>query len=140
MSDATALRASREAVIRRHMEAENALDFDAALATFAHPRYELIGLDQVHDGEQAVAEYFRQSREPFPDQRNEMIAMHHADDVVITEFWLMGTHLGELFGISPTGKEFRVQMCAVFMFEGEGLVCERVYFNPNQILAQLGLA
>jgi hypothetical protein len=28
-------------------------------------------------------------------------------------------------------------MCALFIFEGEGLVCERVYFNPGDILAQL---
>lgn len=136
----TDLRATREQIIRRHMQAENDLDFDAALATFTRPRYELIGLDQVHDGANEVAEYFRASRVPFPDQHNELIALHHADDAVITEFWLMGTHLGPLFGIEPTGKTFRVRMCAVFEFEGDGLVNEVVYFNPNAILAQLGLA
>jgi steroid delta-isomerase-like uncharacterized protein len=136
----TELRAEREAIIRRHMQAETDLDFDTALATFTRPRYELIGLDQVHDGPEAVAEYFRSSRVPFPDQRNELIALHHADDAVIAEFWLLGTHLGPLLGIEPTGKTFRVRMCAVFEFEGPGLVNEIVYFNPNAILAQLGVA
>jgi predicted ester cyclase len=119
------------------MEAENRLDFEFALGTFTHPRYELIGLDRVYDGADEVATYFRESRVPFPDQRNELIALHHADDAVITEFWLMGTHTGPLGGLEPSGRSFRVRMCALFIFEGEGLVCERVYFNPGDILAQL---
>jgi len=129
--------ATREQLVREHMEAENRLDFDFALRTFTHPRYELIGLDRVYDGTEAVAEYFRESRIPFPDQHNELIALHHADDAVITEFWLMGTHNGPLGGLEPTGRTFRVRMCALFIFEGEGLVCERVYFNPGDIRAQL---
>ena len=30
-------------------------------------------------------------------------------------------------------------MRAFFVFDGEGIVCERVYFDPATILAQLGL-
>ena len=30
--------------------------------------------------------YFRESRNAFPDQRNELIAFHHVEDAVITEF------------------------------------------------------
>lgn len=131
------LRAHREALVVEHMDAENRLDFDAAFNTFARPRYDLVGTGQVFEGPDAVMEYFRRSRLPFPDQHNEIIAMHHADDAVIVEFWLMGTHLGPLNGIEPTGRTFRVQMAAFFMFEGEGLVNERVYFNPAQIAEQL---
>jgi len=36
--DLEAIRAAREEIVRRHMEAENALDFETALGTFAHPR------------------------------------------------------------------------------------------------------
>ncbi|MEO7398911.1 MAG: ester cyclase [Ilumatobacteraceae bacterium] len=131
------LRDQREAIVREHMEAENRLDFAGALATFARPRYELIGTGQVYDGPEEVTEYFRRSRTPFPDQHNEIIAMHHADDAVITEFWLMGTHLGRFLGVEATGRTFRVQMAAFFLFEDAGLVNERVYFNPKQIADQL---
>jgi steroid delta-isomerase-like uncharacterized protein len=127
----------RDAIVREHMDAENRLDFDAALATFTHPRYELVGLGHVYDGPDEVREYFRRSRLPFPDQHNEVIALHHADRAVISEFWLMGTHLGPLGDFEPTGRTFRVRMCAVFEFDGDGLVCERVYFNPTDILDQL---
>jgi predicted ester cyclase len=131
------LRGRREQIVRDHMDAENRLDFDAALASFARPRYELIGLDTVFDGAGEVAEYFRRSREPFPDQHNELIALHHADDAVVVELWLMGTHLGPLGDLAPTGRKFRVRVAAVFVFEGADLVCERVYFNPGTIRAQL---
>lgn len=131
------LREKREAVVRAHMQAENRLDFDAALATFGHPRYELIATGEVFDGPEAVAAYFKASRTRFPDQANELIAMHHADDAVITEFWLTGTHKGELRGMPPTGKRFRARMCAFFLFEEDRLVCERVYFDTATILRQL---
>jgi len=137
MKDLQALREDREATVRRHMEAENILDFDEVMDTFTHPRYELIGNDQVYDGDEAVREYFRLSRTPFPDQRNELIAIHHADDAVITEFWLMGTHLGNLGKLAPTGKTFKCRMTAFFIFEGRDLVCERVYFDSATIRRQL---
>jgi steroid delta-isomerase-like uncharacterized protein len=130
-------RAHREAVVRRHMEAENVHDFDAVIDTFAHPRYELIATGQVHDGEEAVRAYFRETRGAFPDQRNEPIAMHHADDGVVVEFWLLGTHRGPLMGVAPTGKAFRCRMVALFLFDGPKIACERVYFDAATILRQL---
>ena len=68
---------------------------------------------QVHDGEAQVREYFRETRTAFPDQRNELISLRHADDAVIAEFWLLGTHRGPLKGIPATGKAFRVRMTAL---------------------------
>jgi len=131
------LRVRREAIVRRHMEGENVLDFDAVIATFAHPRYEIIATGEVHDGEAAVREYFRTSRTAFPDQRNELISLRHADDAVVVEFWLLGTHRGPLAGIEPTGRAFRCRMTALYLFDGAGLVCERVYFDTATILRQL---
>ena len=131
------LRKVREAKVRRHMEAENVHDFDAVIETFDRPRYELIGTDRVHDGEAAVREYFKETRTAFPDQRNELIALHHADDAVIAEFWLLGTHEGPLGALAPTGRSFKCRMTAFFLFEGEALVCERVYFDSGKILRQL---
>jgi steroid delta-isomerase-like uncharacterized protein len=133
------LQQHREAVVREHMASENRHDFDATIATFAHPRYELVGTDQVHDGEEAVRAYFAASRTAFPDQRNELVSLRHTDDAVVVELDLLGTHLGPLAGAEPTGREFRVRMLALFIFEGEGLVCERVYFDSGSILRQIGL-
>jgi predicted ester cyclase len=137
MPDDAKLRAHREAIVRRHMDAENVLDFDAVIDTFTHPRYEIIATGAVYDGEAEVRDYFRTSRTAFPDQRNELIAMHHSDDSVIVEFHLLGTHKGPLAGIEPTGRPFKCQMTAIYVFDGPGLVCERVYFDTATILRQL---
>jgi steroid delta-isomerase-like uncharacterized protein len=134
------LRARREAIVREHMESENAYDFDTTIATFGHPRYELVATGDVYDGEDAVRAYFAESRRAFPDQRNELVALHHADDAVIVEFDVLGTHLGPLRALPPTGRAFRCRMSAHFIFDGDQLVCERVYFDAATILRQLGIA
>ena len=131
------VRREREATVRRHMESENVHDFDVTMGTFRHPRYEIIPTGAVHDGEEAVRAYFKETRTAFPDQRNELISLRHADDAVVVEFWLLGTHRGPLAGIAPTGRTFRTRMTAFFLFEGTGLVCERVYFDTGTMLRQL---
>ena len=135
-----ALRRKREATVREHMESENRHEFDVTMNTFHHPRYELIATGEVHDGEAEVAQYFQDTRKAFPDQRNELIALHHADDAVIAEFDLKGTHEGPLGGLPPTGRSFTCRMVALFLFEEDRLVGERVYFDTATILRQLGIA
>jgi steroid delta-isomerase-like uncharacterized protein len=137
---AQALRARREAIVREHMASENVHDFDTTIATFQHPRYELIATGEIYDGEDAVRGYYAESRTAFPDQRNEIVALHHADDAVVVEFELLGTHLGPLRALPPTGRSFRCRMTALFVFDGDRLVGERVYFDQTTILRQLGLA
>lgn len=131
------LRARREAVVREHMESENRHDFDATIATFKHPRYEIVPTGDVYDGDEAVRGYFATSRAAFPDQRNELRHLYHADDAVIVEFDLLGTFRGPLRGMPPTGKEFRCPVTAFFIFDGDRIVCERVYFDSATILRQL---
>lgn len=124
------VRATREALVRAHMESENRHDFDETIATFAHPHYELLATGAVYDGEDEVRRYYRESRALVPDQRNEVIAMHHTDDAVIVEFWLRGTPAG-------TGRPFECRMCAFFVFDGDLIVNERVYWDRETISRQL---
>jgi steroid delta-isomerase-like uncharacterized protein len=133
------LRATRERIVREHMESENRHEFDVTMATFHHPRYEIVPTGDVYDGQEQVAAYFAESRAAFPDQRNELIALHHADDAVIVEFTLLGTHEGPFRGIPATGRAFECRVTAFFLFEDDRLVCERVYFDVLTILRQLGL-
>jgi steroid delta-isomerase-like uncharacterized protein len=134
------LRERREAVVREHMESENHHDFDTTIGTFAHPRYELIPTGDVYDGEAEVRRYYAETRAAFPDQRNELIALHHADDAVIVEFYLLGTHLGPLSSLPPTGRAFRCRMTAFFIFDDDRITNERVYFDQATIMRQLGIA
>ncbi|MGI8557157.1 MAG: ester cyclase [Solirubrobacteraceae bacterium] len=129
----------REAIVREHMQSENEHRFDDALETFEHPRYEIIPTGDVYDGAEEVAAYYKASRAAFPDQRNERVVLHQAEDAVIVEFDLLGTMEGELRGMAPTGRSFRCRMCALFLFEpaGERIVCERIYFDQATMAEQL---
>jgi len=132
--------------VRDHMALEVTHDWDAVIATFEHPRYEMYGSGAVFDGEAAVRRYFALSRKPFPDQGNEIIAIAHSGDTVLVEFWLTGTHSGPLrLGdriIAPTGRPFRIRMAASFEFapNSDKIVCERPYFDTNAVPRALGLA
>ncbi|RAS09412.1 cupin domain-containing protein [Cupriavidus alkaliphilus] len=131
------LQGLRERIVRDHFADEVRQDFDAVLSTFPHPHYELIPTGNVFDGNDEVRRYYSQSRQAFPDQRSEIIQLRHTDDAVIVEFWLLGTHRGTLNGLPATGNAFRCRMIALFLFEGETLICERIYFDSLTMMQQL---
>jgi steroid delta-isomerase-like uncharacterized protein len=139
MTESKALRALREAIVLEHMECQNDFDFDTSLNAFPHPRYEIMASGQVLDGVDAVREYWQRTRAAFPDQRNKVIEIHHADDAVVVEFELQGTHLGSLTGEEVTGRSFKVRMVAFFLFDKDVLVCERVYGDSATVMSQLGM-
>jgi steroid delta-isomerase-like uncharacterized protein len=134
------LRRKREEIVREHMDSENRHEFDATLDTFEHPRYELIATGEVYDGTEEVQRYYDDTRRAFPDQRNELLALHHSDDAVLVEAVVRGTHKGPLRSLPPTGREFELPILAIFVFEGDKLTCERVYFDQMTVLRQLGIA
>ena len=140
------LQQRRLQVARDHMRLEITHEWEAVLATFEHPHYDINDGQAVFDGRDAVLRYFTQSRIPFSDQGNEVIAMAADGDKVLVEFWLTGTHLGPLRRgsklIEPTGKSFRVRMMASFEFKpgSEKIVCERPYIDTGAIDRALGIA
>jgi steroid delta-isomerase-like uncharacterized protein len=134
-----ALRQRRLQVIREHMDTEVTHDFDRTLATFnGHPHYEIMATGQVFDGDGEVMDYYRTTRTAFPDQRHDNSRFHVTDDAVIVEFDLLGTNLGEFYGMPPTGRTFRVPIIAIFFFEGERIVNERIYFDSASLVTQIG--
>jgi steroid delta-isomerase-like uncharacterized protein len=137
------LRQRRLEVIREHMDTEVTKEFDRTLATFkdesgGHPHYEIMATGQVFDGDDEVMDYYRTTRTAFPDQRHENSRFHVTDDAVIVEFDLLGTNLGEFYGMPPTGKAFRVPIIAVFFFDGERITNERIYFDSASLVTQIG--
>jgi steroid delta-isomerase-like uncharacterized protein len=134
------LKKKREEIVREHMDSENRHEFGATLDTFEHPRYELIATGEVYDGTEEVAGYYEETRRAFPDQRNELLALHHSGDAVLVEAFVRGTHKGPLRNLPPTGREFELPILAIFVFAGDKLTCERVYFDQTTVLRQLGIA
>ena len=134
------LRSRRLRVLDEHFQSEVDHDWDTCIATFnGHPRYEIMPTGQVHDGEEAVRAYHKTQRVAFPDQHHENVSFHCADDdTVIAEFELVGTNLGEFVGGAATGRSFRVPTIAVFFFEDDRIVNERVYLDAASLVRQIG--
>jgi steroid delta-isomerase-like uncharacterized protein len=134
------MNAKREAIVREHMATEEQKDFASTVKTFARPRYEVIATGETHDGSDVVAKFLAETGVAFPDFSFETKALHHAGDAVIAEVVFTGTHRGGWRGLPATGRTVRYAMCNVFEFEGDDLVCERLYFDLSTILRQIGIA
>lgn len=130
----------RQQLVRDHVDAENRADYEAALATFSHPRYEYVASDEIYDGADEVMAHWDELHTAFPDQEVKIVALHSSDDAVLMEAVARGTHQGPYRGLPPTGRKMEQPFLGIFVFEGEDLVCERVYYDTATVLRQLGVA
>lgn len=131
------LRRRREELLRRMLAAQNNNDVAAALACFAHPRYELIGNNRVYDGADEVRRYYETIRGYFPDLCFEVLTVHHADNAVVAELSMSGTHLGTGPNFEASGKHFHCRTAVIFTFEDDRLVGARAYYDAGSIARQL---
>jgi steroid delta-isomerase-like uncharacterized protein len=134
------LRRRREERCVGHMTAENAHEFDDAIAFFDRPRYELVATGEVFDGADRLGDLMHENVTAFPDFRFDVAAMHHADEAIIVEGTFRGTHLGTWRGLPATGRRIAFPMLIVFPFEGERMLGERLFFDLQTALRQLGVA
>jgi steroid delta-isomerase-like uncharacterized protein len=134
------LRKRREEVCLGHMTAENAHDFDVAIGFFHRPRYDVVATGEVHDGADALRALMRENVTAFPDFSYTWDHIHHADDAIVAEGTFRGTHHGTWRGLPATGRKVAFPMLIVFPFDGEHMMGERIYFDLNTALRQLGVA
>jgi steroid delta-isomerase-like uncharacterized protein len=137
MSDEQSLRDRREAIVREHISAENRHDVEATIATFHSARYEVNGVES--DGKEAVRDLLKELMAGFPDFQAEVAKTYHADDAVIGEGRVTGTHNGEFAGVPATGRRVDYPAVAIFEFEEDRLLCEMVYFDGATLLTQIGV-
>jgi steroid delta-isomerase-like uncharacterized protein len=130
------LRERREAIVREHIAAENAHDISRAIATFHHPGYEVAPFGSVNDGAQAMHDLLGGMFAGFPDFHVEVPRVHYADEAMVVEMVMTGTHQGPL-PASPTGRPIEVPLVGIFDFDGDRLVCEKVYFDMATLMRQL---
>ena len=132
------LRAYREALVLRHIDAENRNDAQTAADTFTRHRYDLRAVEgDVIDGEVSVLGLIESFGTALPAITYVASKLHHADDAVIVEYRITGRHEGEYNGVAPTGATVDYPAIAVYEFEGRDLVCERLYVNLRGLEAQM---
>jgi steroid delta-isomerase-like uncharacterized protein len=132
------LRERREAVVRRHIDAENRGDLDGVIASFQRARYDVVPMGAVSEGEAAVRELVSGLLTAFPDFRFQARTIHHADQAVIVEGGMTGTHRVAWAGLAPKGGKLDLRAACVFDFQDDRLVNETVYFDFAALQAQLG--
>jgi steroid delta-isomerase-like uncharacterized protein len=137
VDDITSLRQRREETVIQHIEAENRHDIEATIATFHRPRYEVNG--EPSDGEEAVRELLQGLTHGLPDLHTETVRLRHLDDGVLVEGIITGTHDGEWAGIQPSGNRVNVPLVGIFEFDGDRLLCEKVYLDMVTVLTQMGV-
>jgi steroid delta-isomerase-like uncharacterized protein len=137
-SSQASLRDRREAVVRRHIDAENRGDLDAMIASFHSPRYDVVPMGIVSEGEAAVRELVRGLVTAFPDFCFQPSAIHHADRAVIVEARMTGTHRAVWAGLTPKGGKMDLRAACVFDFQEDRMVNETVYFDFAALQRQLG--
>lgn len=77
----------------------------------------------------------------FPDFWVDVRHKHAAEEAVILEGLLGGTHTGDWMGIPPTGKSFSISFASVFNFTSDNRVSrEIVYDDRLALLEKLGVS
>ena len=78
----------------------------------------------------------------FPDVHRELLSIYVAENVVVVEIAIRGTHKGELAlasgTLAPTGKTIDVPVCDVYHLEGGKIISFDCYNLPSVMLQQIG--
>ena len=131
-------------VMNRITAALDAQDLEAAAECYATDAVaETPDQGQIR-GREAIAEYFRQLTDAFPDVRYEPQHGHESANVAIDEGFVVGTHTSPLplpsgESVPATGKQIRVRSCDIISVEDGLVTSHRFYFDQMEFLGQLGL-
>ncbi len=137
-------REARQALIRRHVEAENAHRMDDTLATI-HPDcvFEDVAMQRTWRGHAGAREYYRMWWDglrivvtPGADDRR----MWTDDGTFVAETRFTGVHAGPFLGVAPTGRTVSFRFVVFVPFRDGLMAGERFYYDLDGLLRQLGVA
>lgn len=126
MTPDAALHRVREDLVLRHVAAENARDVEAAMATFTHPRYEIVPTGAVFDGYEAVRAMLLQQWADLPMLQYAAEAIYHGEQGLVVET-----------RTTAPGTSIDMLSMNLFGFRGPDLILERCYFDRMLLAEQL---
>ncbi len=135
------LRSARVELVERHIQLENAHDLEGVIGTFgAGARYDDEAWGEHHEGASGVRSFYRQLMAALPDLQIDVVRRHIAEDAILVEVVIRGTHLGAWRGLPATGRHVEIPLCGVYTFdEANRLAGERIYYDRATVLRQLGV-
>lgn len=126
-------------MVEQMMDAVPRRDF-VTIRQMLHPDYSFTSGDgQRQEGIEAGIAVIDMYTTAFPDMEMDIQHMNLAGNIVITEFIVRGTHQGELFGLAPTNRRVKIQVCNIVEFRDGKVFAEREYFDTLFMMQQLGL-
>jgi steroid delta-isomerase-like uncharacterized protein len=133
--------AARMKVVDAHIEHESTHEIEPLVATFgANPEWHNMPGDEVLHGHEAIRTFYAALFAGFPDFYLDIRQKHVAEEAIVVEGYLGGTHRAEWMGIPATSKSMRIPFCVVFTFTADDkLKAELTYFDRLSILSQLGV-
>lgn len=67
-----------------------------------------VGENEMFIGIDGMRQHLEAVKKTYPDYTMKIIRQYEADDYVISEFIMRGTHKGEFLGITPTNKVLEI--------------------------------
>jgi steroid delta-isomerase-like uncharacterized protein len=134
-------RSARIAIVEQHVRLENEHDLEGVLATFGDgARYDDEAWAEHFEGASGVRQFYEQIMKALPDLKIDVQRRHVADDAILLEVIIRGTHLGPWRGLPPTGRRVNIPLLGVYTFDQQDrLAGERIYYDRATVLRQLGV-
>jgi steroid delta-isomerase-like uncharacterized protein len=139
--DLNARTTARLAMVEEHIAHENRHDLEGIMSTFGdHAQYSDAPWGERHVGRPAVEHYYRDLLTALPDLTIQVQERIVADDAIVLEVMIAGTHAGPWRGLPATGRGVRFPVCAIYRFTPSGkLASESIYYDRAGVLGQVGL-
>jgi steroid delta-isomerase-like uncharacterized protein len=95
-------------------------------------------LGSTLEGLENFKSYMETVRAAFPDWHNRIDELIASGDKVVTRMTWSGTHLGELLGVEPTGRQVEYVGAAIFRLHGGKIEDGWVVGDTQEIWKTLG--
>jgi len=132
---------ARIAVVEQHVRLQNEHDLEGVLRTFGDTAwYDDEPWGEHYEGRDGVRQFYEQLMKALPDLEIEVQRRHVADDAILLEVLIRGTHLGGWRGLPATGRRVEFPLCGVYTFDSDDcLAGEKIYYDRGTVLRQLGV-
>ena len=132
---------ARIAIVEKHIGLENEHDLEGVLGTFGDAaRYDDEPWGEHYSGRDGVRQFYEQLMKALPDLEIEVEHRHVAQDAIVVEVVIRGTHLGGWRGLPATGRRVEFPLCGVYTFDADDrLAGDKIYYDRGTVLRQLGV-
>jgi len=133
-------RSARIAIVEQHIRLENNHDLEGVLRTFGETaRYDDEPWGEHYKGRDGVRQFYEQLMKALPNLEIEVQRRHVAEDAVIVEVMIRGTHLGGWRGLLATGRRVEFPLCGIYTFDTDDRLAGEKIYDRGMVLRQLGV-